>query len=173
MYRHLATMTALASLCFTSVQADENFNVKSKNREAIIATKNDRDYLYEGAYKFSPAVRAGDYIFFSGVVAGARDDKPLDRDAYKDQVRRAFAALGRTLKAAGAGFEDVAKIRTFHVFDSPLITIPKQDQVLAIAEVKGEFIPEPHPAWTAVGTTALLPDRGLVEIEIVAYSPEE
>ena len=31
--------------------------------------------------------------------------------------------------------------------------------------------PEPHPAWTAVGTTALLPDRGIVEIEVVAYSP--
>ena len=43
----------------------------------------------------------------------------------------------------------------------------------AIAEVRKEFMSEPYPAWTAVGTTELLPDNGLVEIEFVAYSPQE
>lgn len=151
---------------------EATFNVKGRNGEAIVPDAETKQWSYDGRYNFSPGFRAGDFVFLSGVVAGARDAEPLSRDAFKASVRRGFESIQKTLAAAGGSIEDVVKIRTFHVFDSPLITIDKRDQVLAIAEVKNEFIPEPHPAWTAVGTTALLPDRGLVEIEVVAYSPQ-
>lgn len=142
--------------------------------EAIIPTARAKQQLYDGVYKFAPAVRAGDYVFFSGVVAGAyRAEEPIGADAFKADLRKRFASLSKTLKTAGASFDDVVKIRTFHVFDSKWINLDKVEQIKAVAEVKAEFIKAPHPTWTAVGTTALFPDQGLVEIEIVAYAPRD
>lgn len=166
-------IAVLLLLAAGSAQAQESFNVEGRNGEAIIATGQDKKWMYDGRYHFSPAYRAGDWVYFSGVVAGAQSDTPMGKEEFKAALHRAFESLGATLAAAGASFDDVVKIRSFHVFDSPFITLGKREQVEAMAEVKGEYIGEPHPAWTAVGTTALLPDRGLVEIEIVAYAPQE
>lgn len=167
----IVLLALVAAPSATRAQEPTNYNVPGPRTEAIIATEDQRDGWYNGRFHFAPAHRAGDYVFFSGVVVGAWEGEPLDRDGFKEAVRGALRNLEATLAAAGASFEDVVKLRTFHVFDSPLVEIGKVEQVEALAEVKGEFMPEPHPAWTAVGTTALLPDNGLVEIEIVAYAP--
>ncbi len=149
----------------------QELNVKGKQSTAIIA--EGQQGWYEGKYHFAPAHRAGDYVFFSGVVAGAYEsDEPIGKEAFKNDIRKRFQAIEKTLKAAGAGFADVVKINTYHVFDSPHVAIDKVTQIDAVAEVKDEFLSEPYPTWTAVGTTALFPDKGLVEIEIVAYSPQ-
>lgn len=39
----------------------------------------------------------------------------------------------------------------------------KLDQFRAFVAVKDEFMPPPHPAWTAVGVSALIPDSALTE----------
>lgn len=151
----------------------QDLNVKGKKSTAIIGDEAGKSW-YDSKYHFAPAHRAGDYVYFSGVVAGAYEsDEPIGKDAFKTDLRKRFQSLERTLKAAGASFSDVVKINTYHVFDSPHISIDKVMQIDAVAEVKAEFIGEPYPAWTAIGTTALFPDKGLVEIEIVAYSPLE
>lgn len=162
------------SLTANSAAQDANvdLSVTDHGRTAFMANERQRRGWYDGVYHFSPAVRGGDYIYLSGVVAGAYGaTEPLDRDGFKASVVRAFNTIDEIVKAAGATMNQVVKMRTFHVFDSPLVTIGKAEQVQVVAEVKGDFISEPHPAWTAVGTTALLPDAGLVEIEIILYSP--
>lgn len=168
-----ATIGALFVLLGGSVQAEESLNVEGRNGVAIIASEQEKKWMYDGRFHYSPAYRAGDWVYFSGVVAGAPSETPLGREEFEAALRRAFESLRATLAAADASYDDVVKIRSFHVFDSPLITLDKIEQVEVMAEVKGDYIAEPHPAWTAVGTTALLPDRGLVEIEIVAYAPQE
>lgn len=169
-----STLIALAILTVAGLaRAQEDYNVAGENSEAIIATEQQRDQWYNGIFNFAPAHRAGDFIFVSGVVAGAWEGEPLDRDGYKASIRRALDVAQQILGAAGASLDDVVKLNSFHIFDDPLITIDKIDQVAAIAEVRKEFMSEPYPAWTAVGTTELLPDNGLVEIEFVAYSPQE
>ena len=157
----------------SAVRAQENYNVAGAETEAIIATEGQRDNWYDGTFHFAPAHRAGDYVFVSGVVVGAWEGEVLDREAFKEDARRAFRVVESILAAADASFDGVVKLLTFHVFDHPLVSMAKREQVEALAEVKGEFMPEPHPAWTAVGTTALLPDNGLVEIDIVVYAPVE
>lgn len=169
------TFIMMMSVTFV-VQAQERsadgLKVTGHNKTAIIATEGMKRGWYDGVYHFSPAVRAGDFLFLSGVVVGIRgEDAPIGRDAFKQELRRGFTTLQTILIAAGADTNSIVKITSYHVFDSPLLAIKKQDQVLAMAEVKGEFMEEPHAAWTAVGTTALLPDAGLVEIDIVAYVP--
>lgn len=155
-------------------QPKENLNVTGHGKTAIIPTERQKKGMYDSRYNFAPAVRAGDYIFISGAVAGAfRAEQPIGKEDFKKSIRRVFNQIKGTLEAGGANMNQVVKMRTFHVFDSPHITIDKREQVAAVAEVKNEFIGEPHPAWTAVGTTALYPDKGLVEIEVVVYAPEE
>ncbi|MEN8376381.1 MAG: Rid family hydrolase [Gemmatimonadota bacterium] len=171
--RHLLSLLTLLIAVPTTAAAQDNFNVRRGDREAIIANEAKRDRLYNGRFHFAPAVRAGDYIFVSGVVAGAWAGEVLDREGFAESVRAAFRSVEETLVAAGAGWDGVVRMRTFHVFDHELIGIEKVEQFEVIAGVKDEFVPEPFSAWTGVGTTALLPDRGIVEIEMVVYDPQD
>jgi len=153
-------------------QKTGSLNVTGHGKTAINATERQKKSWYDGGLHFSPAVRAGDYIFLSGQVAGAfGSDAPIGKEAFQISIRRAFSDIKAILAAGGADINAVVKMRTFHVFGSPWITLSKHEQVAAVAEVKNEFIGESHAAWTAVGVTALYPDKGLVEIEVVAYAP--
>jgi enamine deaminase RidA (YjgF/YER057c/UK114 family) len=108
-------------------------------REAIFPT--NRHALYE-AHGYSAAVRAGDLLFVSGQV-GSREDGSPEPESHK-HVELAFANLEAVLAAAGASFDDVVDITTFH-------TDPEH-QFESIMEVKGRIFPQaPHPTWTAVG----------------------
>lgn len=120
---------------------------------------------------YAPARRAGDTVFLSGMIVGRAEGEGSDVAAFKEQARRTFRNLGVVLEAAGLGFENVAMINTFHVWDTPHFSGSRDDQINALAEVKGEFMREPHPAWTAVGTTGLLSDAGIVEIQLIAHAP--
>jgi enamine deaminase RidA (YjgF/YER057c/UK114 family) len=124
------------------------------------------------AVKYAPARRAGDFVYVSGVVAGPIGDEGRDAEAFRLQVRRAFSTLKRILAASGAGFGDVVMINSFHVWQGPGFAGTKDEQFAVISAVKDEFMPGPHPAWTAVGTTGLLPPDGVVEIQMIAYAPK-
>ena len=108
---------------------------------------------------YAPAVRAGDQLILSGVVAGlGPDETDADQAA---AFARAFDAIGRILTEAGADWGDVVEIITYHT-DLP-------EQIAVFGEVKDRYIKEPYPAWTAIDVDRLYPDRGLVEIKITAY----
>ena len=123
-------------------------------------------------YGFAGAFRAGDFVYVSGVVAGAWSGATLDDDGLRAAIREAFAEAGRTLEAAGSSYADVVDIISFHVWDSRYYAGDKASQLAAVVDVKREFMEEPDPAWTAVGTTELVPDRGIVEIRFTAHAPE-
>lgn len=123
--------------------------------------------------KYAPARRAGDYLYISGVIAGPRGSAERDGPAFTDQTRRAFRAIETILKAEGLTFADVVMINTFHVWDGPGFKGTRDEQFAAFAKAKDEFMAAPHPAWTAVGTTGLLADDGVVEIQMIAYAPRK
>lgn len=123
------------------------------------------------AYKFAAARRVGDTLYISGVIAGVPAGAKADAETYKTALRHAFRRIDRTLKASGASFADVVMINSFHVWDSPHFEGGRDAHFAAFSAVKDEFMPPPHPAWTAVGTTGLLTDTGLVEIQIIAHVP--
>ena len=64
-------------------------------------------------------------------------------------------------------------INTFHVWSGPNFAGTRDEQFKAFGEVKDEFMPGPHPAWTAVGTTGLLSDGGIVEVQMIAMVPKK
>lgn len=164
-------MPATAMLFATTVMAEDNFNRTGAAGEAIIATSQDME-LYE-QYHFSPAYRAGDFVFLSGVVPGTPGEDPITPEQFRQELHKAFSAIKATLDAAGASFDQVVKLTTFHVFDSPHFDGDKGAHVGAFMAVKDEYLPPPYTAWTAIGISELFPDRGLVEIELIAHSPAD
>jgi len=105
---------------------------------------------------FSDAIVAGDTIYLSGVVAGVREGETDLRLAYT----RAFERIGEILKNAGASWDDVVEITSFH---TDLTT-----QMPAIVAVKKNYVKPPFPAWTAIQVSRLIPTNGITEIKIVA-----
>jgi enamine deaminase RidA (YjgF/YER057c/UK114 family) len=112
-------------------------------RDAIFPA--NRHALYE-AHGYSAAVRSGDLLFVSGQVGSRKDGTP--EPEFTRQVELAFRNLEAVLAAAGAGFDDIVDVTSFH-------TDP-ENQFGVIMEVKNRFFPvPPHPAWTAVGVNWL------------------
>lgn len=127
-------------------------------REAIFPA--DRHALYE-AHGYSAAIRSGDLLFVAGQV-GSRPDGTPEPD-FRRQVELAFDNLQATLKAAGAGFDDIVDVTSFH-------TDP-QNQFETIMAVKNQiFDRPPYPNWTAIGVNWL---AGFdFEIKVIARIPE-
>ncbi len=84
--------------------------------EAIVP--DDMERVLEG-FQYSPAVRAGDYIFVSGIVAWLPKDENGDLVEATPEVLeasfvRAFDRLATVLEAAGASWGDVVDMTSFH-----------------------------------------------------------
>lgn len=108
------------------------------------------------SWGFSDAIVAGDTVYLSGVVVALRAEESNLEAAYA----RAFEQIGAILKRAGASWDDVVDITSFHT--------DLTAQMPAIVAVKNRYVKPPFPAWTAIGITRLIPDRGISEIKIVA-----
>ncbi len=120
-------------------------------------------------YGFSPATRAGDFIFVSGVVAGyatGEDGKPAEPTdaAIEAGFERAFGRLEEIIKAAGADWSDVVEMTTYHT------DLPRQGRILMA--VKARRFSAPYPAWTAIDVDRLWPDNGFAEIRLTLYAPK-
>lgn len=123
--------------------------------EALVPS--EMESLYQD-YHFAPAVRAGDFLYLSGVIASARDG---GADTEAKAYDLAFQEIEGLLNLEGASWEHVVEIETFHT-DLP-------SQMSIFVEVKDRYILEPYPAWTAVDVDRLVPENALAEIKVVAY----
>ncbi len=120
----------------------------------------DRHALYD-AHQYSPAIRTGDLLFVSGQV-GSRADGTPEPDFAK-QVKLAFDNLNAVLAAAGASFDDVIDVISFH-------TDPEKQFETVMAVRAKEIGEAPWPTWTAVGVTWL---AGFdFELKVVARVPQ-
>ena len=80
-------------------------------------------------WRFAPAVRHQDLIFFSGVVGQG--------ESAEEEFRSAWASLEVTLTEAGIGYEDI--------IDTTLYIVDLQKNASIMAKVRNEFIKEPYP----------------------------
>ena len=110
-------------------------------------------------YHYAPAIRVGDMVFVSGI--------PADQGAtYEEKIHHLFEDLKNTLHAAGAQMEDVVEIDTFH--SEVKDTAEFDAEFKTFTSVYNGYFPKGYPAWTAVGTTALLSPGAPVEMRAVA-----
>jgi enamine deaminase RidA (YjgF/YER057c/UK114 family) len=125
----------------------------------VLMSENPASLKYELEWGYADAVITGDTIYLSGVVAGLRDGETDMEVAYS----RAFERIGEILRRAGASWDDVVDITSFHTDVTA--------QMPAIVAVKNRYVKAPFPAWTAIQVTRLIPPNGLTEIKVVAKLP--
>ncbi len=104
-------------------------------------------------------------VYLSGQVARTADGAPLDSDDLASQVEQAFLNVGAGLAAAGATFDDVAKLTLYFVDWSP-------EKFAALAEgvqrAADRLTGDLRRPTTLVGVAALGEPDLLVEVEAIA-----
>jgi len=107
---------------------------------------------------YSPAFRAGDFLFVSGQIPVDREGRVVGEDV-REQARRAMENLKAVLQAAGAELSDLVKV-TIYLVD--MADFPAVNEVYA-GYFQGDF-----PARACVAVKEL-PKGARVEIEAIAY----
>ena len=118
-------------------------------------------YISRGrVLSISKAVRAGDFIFLTGVLP-RNGDKPMIDGTIEDQTHRVCQTIKDILLEAGCELSDVVKA---------MVWLRSRDDFPGFNTVFGEYFPKDPPARSAVLNDLLLDVR--LEIEVIAYKPE-
>ena len=165
----ILALTALPASAVSQTPAYP-LRIPSSGGEVVIpSARHQRAYDEVG---YAPARRVGDTLYVSGALVFRAPGEGQDAEALEAQVRRTYTQLAHTLEAAGATFDDVALVNSFHVWDPPLFVGQRSDQTAAMAKVWREFSTGPRPAWTAVGSSGLLAETGFIEIQLTVHLPQ-
>jgi 2-iminobutanoate/2-iminopropanoate deaminase len=118
--------------------------------------------LAEPISHYTDAVRAGDLLFVSGVVAVDTAGRLVGADDVIAQARQVFESMRTVLGAAGCTFADVVKVTIFltDVDDRPLVN-----------PVRQEVFGTTRPASTLVEVPRLAVEGAKIEVECVALLP--
>lgn len=108
---------------------------------------------------YSPAVRAGDFIYVSGQTPRDPMTGEVVGADVATQARQTLSNVQRVLEQAGATMRDVISVTLY---------LASMDDWATVNSAYTEFFSAPYPSRTAVGAEL----RGiLVEISAVAYKP--
>jgi enamine deaminase RidA (YjgF/YER057c/UK114 family) len=169
----IITILAWLFICGrTPIMTDNSTPTRIATPGGEIVISTPAEFTAYDDWNYAPARRAGGYVYVSGVVVGRQPDGPRTPETFKTATRRAFETLRSRLQASGADFPDVVMINSFHDWSAPEFHSDRMAQFKAFREVKAEFMPPPHPAWTAVGTSGLIREAGIVEVQMIAYTPQ-
>jgi enamine deaminase RidA (YjgF/YER057c/UK114 family) len=172
MIRILMAMIVSVTALTRAGAAETKYPLVLETPHGAVILPTERERRNHDQYRFAAARRVDNMLYVSGVIVGRRDGEGNDVAAFKLQVRRAFERLQATLKASGASFRDVVMVNTFHVWQGPDFNGTRDQQFDAFQAVVDEFLTAPYPAWTAVGTSGLLADGGIVEVQLIARIPD-
>lgn len=111
-------------------------------------------------YPFSPAIRAGDYIFVSG-QGGFVDAEGREIKGIEAQTRQCLENMKVVLAAAGCSMDDVVKVTVF---------LGNVNDFAKMNQVYQSYFPEDHPARSTAKTGLVMPSM-LIEMECIAYCP--
>ncbi|MCU4745500.1 RidA family protein [Streptomyces sp. JH002] len=105
-------------------------------------------------------------VFVSGQVSWDETGAPVGEGDFVAQVERCYLNVGTALAAAGATFDDVAKLTVYVVDLTPDKLEPFLEGVARAAEKLGVT---PVPPISVLGVAALDVPEHLVEVEATAF----
>jgi enamine deaminase RidA (YjgF/YER057c/UK114 family) len=149
----LLTVTLL--LLFVLAEAA---NAQTRTSANVLMSDNEGARKSQENWGYSDAVIVGDSIYLSGIVVGLRQGE-TDMAAGYD---RAYRLIGNILKRAGASWDDVADMTSFHT--------DVEGQIDTMAAVHKRYVKAPYPAWSAIGVARVL-GGGITEIKVTARRP--
>lgn len=124
-------------------------------RKAILRPEFE-DYYHE--WKMAPGHLANGFLFLTGMT-GSMPDGSLSPDP-ESQIRNAFDKIGWVLSDADLGWNSLVEMTSYHVGLESHFEIFK--------EVRGEYVQEPYPAWTALEVAGFVRKDAIVEIRVIA-----
>ena len=148
----LLLLTVTLLLLFVLAEAA---NAQTRTSDNVLMSENEEARKFQENYGFSDAVIAGDTIYLSGIVAGLRQGDTDVAGAYD----RVYRQIGNILKRAGASWDDVVDMTSFHT--------DVEGQVETMAAIHKKYVKAPYPAWTAIGVAKVL-GGGITEIKVTA-----
>lgn len=115
--------------------------------------------------QFAPAVRAGNMVYCSGVIAALKEDEEATDEAYFRATEEAFAEIDMILKEAGGSIADVVDMTGYHVdFNS---------HIGPMFRARAKWMPGPLVScYTLIGISELFNPLGFVELKATAYIPQ-
>ena len=119
--------------------------------------------LAEPISHYTDAVRFGNLLFISGMMAVDKNQRVIGEGDVVAQARAVFGSLKRILESEGASFADVLKVTVF---------LQNIEDRARINPVRREFFGDARPASSLVEVARLAIPGLLVEVEAVAGIPE-
>jgi 2-iminobutanoate/2-iminopropanoate deaminase len=110
---------------------------------------------------YSPAVRAGDFLFVSGQGPVDPATNQMVTGDIRQEARQVLKNIQRILEGCGATMQDVVKCSVF---------LADGNDFAAMNEVYAEFFGAAKPARTTVACRFAVPSMR-VEIDAIAYKP--
>ena len=127
----------------------------ARQEAIVLMSDNEGARKFQEDWGFSDAVVTGDTIYLSGIVVGA-PEQGKDLTASYERVYGHIAAI---LKRAGASWDDVVDMTSFHT--------DVEGQIEHMVKAQKKWVKAPPPAWTAIGVSKIL-GGGITEIKITA-----
>jgi 2-iminobutanoate/2-iminopropanoate deaminase len=113
------------------------------------------------ALPFSPATKAGGFVFVSGQASVGPDGKII-KDTFENEFRRTVENVKKILAAAGLGLVDVVRVQAYLADPADL---PRYN------ELYREYFKTPLPARTTL-THCIPSDLIKFEMDVIAYAGE-
>lgn len=110
---------------------------------------------------YSQAVRMGDALYLSGQVPLDPATGEMVTGDISAQATQVFENLKAVLAAAGATFDDVARVAIY---------MTDLGHFGAVNAVMARYFSEPYPARSTIGVAAL-PKGAVVEVDVIAVVP--
>lgn len=107
---------------------------------------------------YSQAVKAGGFLFCSGLIAIDPKTGETKLGPAADQTKQVMENIRAVLQEAGLGFQNIVKTTIF---------LTDMNDFTAVGEIYGKYMPAPPPARTTI-EVARLPKGVSVEIEVIA-----
>ena len=111
---------------------------------------------------YSPAVRAGDFIYVSGQGPINPETDKMETGDIRDETRLVLGNIRRILEGSGASLADVVRCTVY---------LSGAGDFAAMNEVYAEFFGQHKPTRTTVTCGFVLPGMK-VEIDCIAYRPK-
>ena len=107
---------------------------------------------------FSPAIKAGDFVFVSGQASVDSSGK-IVVDTFEGEFRRSLENIKLVLVAAGLDLSHVVQVRSY---------LSREEDLAEYNRLYREFFKEPYPARTTI--VGVLGTALKYEIDVTAYS---
>jgi 2-iminobutanoate/2-iminopropanoate deaminase len=107
---------------------------------------------------FSPAIRAGDFVFVSG-QASVDTTGRIVSDTFEGEFRRSMDNVKKVLEAAGLDLSSVVQVRSY---------LAHEKDLAEYNQLYREYFTEPYPARTTI--VGVLGTALKFEIDVTAYA---